>query len=59
MHRKLRKAGARYAKYKTETENLKSPNAKPILPTRNTLGVCVAPTKNPGSKLSPAAGQPN
>jgi hypothetical protein len=59
MHRKLRSAGVRYAKYKTETENLKSPNAKPVSSSRHNMGVCIALTKNPGSKLSPAAGQPN
>jgi len=45
MQRKLRCAGALYAKYKTETGNLKSSKAKPVLPSRNTLGVCVAPRK--------------
>jgi len=39
-------------------ENLKSPNAKPVLPSQHTLGVCVAPQRIQAA-ISPAAGEPN
>ena len=59
MHRKLSYEGARYAKYKTEAGNLKTPNARPVLPSWHSLGGLRSPLEIPGSNLFPAAGQPN
>ena len=50
MHHKLSYTGAWYAKYKTVTGNLKSPNARPVVPSRHTLELLRSPHEESGQQ---------